>query len=42
MVNGSVKGSRFDDGKANLDPNAIGDKFWSLYKGRTEVRAEIA
>jgi short-subunit dehydrogenase len=42
MVNGTVKGTRFDSGQANLDPHAIGEKFWSLYKGRTEVRAEIA
>ena len=42
MVNGMVKGTRFDSGNATLDPHAIGDRFFSLYKARTEVRAEIA
>jgi short-subunit dehydrogenase len=42
MINGSVKGTAFDSGNATLDPHAIGDRFWSLYTGRTEIRAEIA
>jgi short-subunit dehydrogenase len=42
MVMGTVKGTRFDSGQANLDPHVIGDRFWSLYNGRTEIRAEIA
>jgi short-subunit dehydrogenase len=42
MVNGMVKGTRFDSGNATLEPNAIADRFWSLYKARTEIRAEIS
>jgi NAD(P)-dependent dehydrogenase (short-subunit alcohol dehydrogenase family) len=42
MINGAVKGTRFDNGAATLDPHAIGDRFWSLYSSRTEVRAEMA
>ena len=42
MVNGTIKGTRFDKGQANLDPRVIADRFWSLYTARKEIRAEIA
>lgn len=41
MVAGTVKGSAWDKGDANLDPRTIADKFWELYQGRDEVRARI-
>jgi short-subunit dehydrogenase len=42
VVNGAVKGGGFDRGNATLDPRVIGDRFWALYQGRSEGRAEIA
>ncbi|HXI60585.1 MAG TPA: SDR family NAD(P)-dependent oxidoreductase [Polyangia bacterium] len=40
-VLGAVKGGPFDDGRATLEPATVAGKFWDLYKGRSEVRAEI-
>jgi short-subunit dehydrogenase len=40
-IMGTVKGTAWDNGSATLDPKAIGEKFWSLYKGRTEVRVDF-
>ena len=42
MVLGTVKGTAWDQGNATLDPRAIGEKFWSIYRERKEVRAQIA
>jgi short-subunit dehydrogenase len=41
MVTGSVKGSAFDHGNANLDASAIGDTFWKLYTERSERRVTV-
>jgi NAD(P)-dependent dehydrogenase (short-subunit alcohol dehydrogenase family) len=43
MVLGTVKGTAFDNGQggATIDPAAVADKFWNLYKARNEIRAEI-
>ncbi len=42
MVAGSVKGSAWDKGSANLEGAAIANKFWELYKARGDVRARIS
>jgi short-subunit dehydrogenase len=42
MVAGTIKGTPWDNGQANLDPSTIANKFWDLYKGRGEVRARVS
>jgi NADP-dependent 3-hydroxy acid dehydrogenase YdfG len=41
MVAGTVKGTAWDSGNANLDPAAIANKFWELYQARGEIRARV-
>ncbi len=41
MVAGTVKGSAWDSGSANLEAATIANKFWELYASRGEVRARI-
>jgi NAD(P)-dependent dehydrogenase (short-subunit alcohol dehydrogenase family) len=41
MVLGTVKGTAFDNGSATIDPAAVAEKFWNLYKARGEIRTEI-
>lgn len=41
MVLGTVKGTAWDSGNATLEPSAIANKFWELYRGRTETWAQI-
>jgi short-subunit dehydrogenase len=41
MITGTVKGSAFDHGSANLEPAAIGDTFWKLFHERTERRVTL-
>jgi NADP-dependent 3-hydroxy acid dehydrogenase YdfG len=41
MVLGTVKGTAWDSGNANLEASAIANKFWELYRARTDVRAQI-
>jgi short-subunit dehydrogenase len=42
IIMGTVKGTAWDQGNASLEPSAIGEKFWSLYKARTEVRVDFS
>ncbi|HLK39161.1 MAG TPA: SDR family NAD(P)-dependent oxidoreductase [Polyangiaceae bacterium] len=42
MVAGTVKGTPWDRGQANLEAAAIADKFWELYQTRSNVRARVA
>jgi len=42
MVLGTVKGTLWDSGNATLEASAIGNKFWDIYRGRTEIWAQIA
>jgi NAD(P)-dependent dehydrogenase (short-subunit alcohol dehydrogenase family) len=42
MVLGTVKGTAWDSGNATLEPAAIGNKFWALYRARADIRAQIA
>lgn len=35
MVLGSVKGTAFDQGQATLEPSAIADRFWEIYRQRS-------
>lgn len=41
MVLGTVKGTAWDSGNATLEPSAIANKFWDLYRARSDVRAQI-
>jgi NAD(P)-dependent dehydrogenase (short-subunit alcohol dehydrogenase family) len=41
MVTGTVKGTAFDQGNANLDPGDIAAKFWSLAQARTDHTATM-
>ena len=41
MVAGTVKGTAWDQGNANLDGSTIANKFWELYQSRTEIRARV-
>jgi hypothetical protein len=41
-VAGTVKGTSWDRGDAKLDPGAIANTFWDLYRARTETRARVA
>lgn len=42
MVAGTIKGTRWDNGQANLDGSTIANKFWELYQARTEVLARVS
>ncbi|MGH6985259.1 MAG: SDR family NAD(P)-dependent oxidoreductase [Caulobacteraceae bacterium] len=42
MVAGAVKGTPFAGSAEGIDPGAIAEAFWKLYKDRTEIRARIA
>jgi NADP-dependent 3-hydroxy acid dehydrogenase YdfG len=37
-----VKGTPFDNGSATLDPSRVADKFWELYRQRSEVSVTIS
>lgn len=41
VVTGLVKGTAFDFGNATLEPAAIADKFWALYRERTPATVTI-
>lgn len=40
-VLGTVRGTAWDSGAATLEPSAIAEKFWTLYRERRDVRASI-
>ena len=42
MVAGTVKGTAWDNGSANLEASTIANKFWDLYQARAEVRARVS
>jgi NADP-dependent 3-hydroxy acid dehydrogenase YdfG len=42
MVAGSIKGTRRDNGAANLDGSTVANKFWELYQARGEIRASVS
>lgn len=41
MITGTIKGSAFDQGNANLEPALVGDTFWKLFQDRTERRVTL-
>lgn len=41
MVMGTVKGTAWDQGQANVDAKTVAGKLWDMYRARTEVTAEI-
>lgn len=42
VVAGSIKGTAWDRGNATIEASTVANKFWDLYKGRSEVRARVA
>jgi hypothetical protein len=42
MVAGLVKGTGSDNAGATIDPAAIADHFWTLYKARQDIYARIS
>jgi len=42
IVLGSVKGTAFDRGQATLDPAAVAEQFWQIYRGRSEISIQYA
>ena len=41
VVTDAVKGTPFDQGNATLEPATIANKFWELFRARTELRARL-
>ena len=41
MVLGLVKGTPWDQGNATVDPSAVAEKFWALYRGRSQLGVTI-
>jgi NAD(P)-dependent dehydrogenase (short-subunit alcohol dehydrogenase family) len=41
-VMGTVKGSAFDRGDASLEGRTIAETFWSLYRARSDIRAQVS
>lgn len=41
-VMGTVKGTAFDQGNSTHEGRTIGERFWTLYQARTDVRADIS
>jgi len=41
MVAGTIKGTAWDKGQANIDGATVADRFWELYGAREEVRARV-
>jgi NADP-dependent 3-hydroxy acid dehydrogenase YdfG len=42
MVAGTIKGTHWDRGNANLDGTTVANKFWELYRARSDVRARVS
>lgn len=41
IVNGTIKGTAFDQGNANVDPSAVAAKFWDLYTSRNQTHVTV-
>ncbi len=41
IVTGTIKGSAFDKGNANLEGAAVAEKFWDLYRARSQTSVKI-
>jgi NADP-dependent 3-hydroxy acid dehydrogenase YdfG len=41
VVTAIVKGTAFDQGNGTIEARSVADKFWSLYEGRSEIRAQV-
>jgi NADP-dependent 3-hydroxy acid dehydrogenase YdfG len=42
IVNGIVKGSAFDNGRATLEPSRIAAAFWDLYRARSQSSIDVS
>src|SRR5262249_27382828 len=42
MVAGTVKGTAWDQGQSHLEASSIANKFWELFKNRSEIRARVS
>jgi NADP-dependent 3-hydroxy acid dehydrogenase YdfG len=41
MVFGLVKGTAYDEGGATIEPAAVAQKFWDIYRARADVYARV-
>jgi len=41
MVLGTVKGTAWDSGNATIEASAVANKFWEMYRARTDSMAQI-
>ena len=41
MVLGLVKGTPWDQGNATVEPSAVAERFWALYRGRSQLGVSI-
>ncbi len=41
MVFGLVEGTAFDGGRATIDARTVADKFWDLYRSRTDIYGRV-
>ena len=41
VVMGMVKGTAFDSGQATVEPKAVGERFWELYRERRDLAAPV-
>jgi len=41
MIAGTIKGTSFDQGNANIEGATVAAKFWDMYTKRSELRAKI-
>lgn len=42
IVLGSVRGTAFDHGQPTLAPSAIAERFWEMYRARTDISVQYA
>ena len=42
MVAGTIKGTAWDQGSANVEASTVANKFWELYQARSETRARVS
>jgi NAD(P)-dependent dehydrogenase (short-subunit alcohol dehydrogenase family) len=41
IVKGTVKGTAWDTGNANIEPSAVAQKFWDLFSARQDTVAHV-
>ena len=41
MINGTIKGTPFDRGQPAIEGKTVAEKYWELYKARTDLRTTL-